>query len=256
LDQLLYIGLALTRLAAAFALMPVFGRALVPHLVRNSIFVSFALIVLALQPPEALMRPTPPLWIALFLRELFIGVSMGFLLGAVLWAFDAAGSIMDAKISGAASGEVVSPFSGEQTTLHGALLGQLALYIFVMFGGLSLFVSVLLESYVVWPLSASAPNFHMADSSIFEGRFERMMALAIGLAAPALVILTIVDSAMGLINRFAPQLNVFAASLSIKAWLTTFLILVFSAVIVRTILNEMVASAGAGRELMHLLARP
>ena len=45
------------------------------------------------------------------------------------------------------------------------------------------------------------------------------------LAAPAIVILLVIDMSFGLVNRYAPQLNVFALTLPIKAWLATGIIL-------------------------------
>jgi len=47
-NKTLILGVAITRIAAAFLVLPLFSNELVPATVRNSIFVSFALIVMVM----------------------------------------------------------------------------------------------------------------------------------------------------------------------------------------------------------------
>jgi type III secretion protein T len=248
-DQVLVLGVAITRIATAFALTPLLSRQVAPTLVRNSLFVAFGLIVLLMQPAYDPSPSRGGAWLALFAREAVIGLFIGFFFGGVLWAFEAAGQIIDAKI-GAAMAQVSDPFSGLDTTLNGAVLGRLANLAFMASGGLLVFVSAILSSYVIWPLDTAAPHLRPADLNLFEDEFARIMAIAVGFAAPALAVLTVVEGGMGLLNRFAPQLNVFAASLPIKAWLATLVVLATLGLMVDTIVNE---TAGRGEIVLQLL---
>jgi type III secretion protein T len=236
-DNAILLAVSTTRVAAAFLLMPILSPETVPALVRNSIFLIFGLIVLTLQPQIAQMELPVVQWILLFGKEALVGVVIGFFFGTMLWAFEAAGQIIDTKV-GATMAQVVDPLSGHQTSLNGEFLARLANFVFMFSGGLLLLVGVILDSFVIWPIGSLTPTLNMQSLALFEGEFARLMTLAVLFAAPAMVILFTVDAGLGLINRFSPQLNVFALSLSIKAWLATLILLAMLTGLIQLLLNE------------------
>src|SRR3546814_17876985 len=70
------------------------------------------------------------------------------------------------------------------------------------------------------------------------------MTAALLLAAPAIVIMLIIDLSFGLVNRYAPSLNVFALTLPIKAWLSTAVILLMIGALLDFVLQRLGASRG------------
>lgn len=214
-DVALLAGLSTTRIAAAFLLLPVFSPDTVPALVRNAIFLSLGLLSLALQPVLHLEGLSAAQWVGLFTKEAMLGLALGFGLGAFLWAFEAAGAIIDTKIA-VANGQLSDPMSGQQVTPTGALLGRLAGFLFMFGGGFLLFVGVLVESFALWPIAELGLRPRLGAVSIFEQHFADMMVLALLLAAPALVVMFAIDLALGLVNRYAPQLNLIGISMSLK----------------------------------------
>lgn len=219
-DQILLLGVATARIATAFLMLPLFGSDTVPALVRNSIFIALGLISLALQPPMSTAVIEPAQWVAIFAKEAFCGLIIGFFFGSVLWALESAGQIIDLKV-GATIGQITDPLTGNQTSLNGAFLSRLANIVFIFSGGLSLLVKVLMESYALWPIASPMPKLDPRGLILFEGEFGRMMVLATLFAAPVLTVLFLIDCGLGLMNRFAQQLNVFSLSLSIKAFAAT-----------------------------------
>lgn len=240
-DQVLLLGIATARIAVAFLIMPIFSPDLVPAMVRNSILVSLGIISLALQPPLEITLLGPGQWAGMFTKEVFVGLVIGFFFASVLWALEAAGQIIDAQI-GATTAQVQDPLSGQQTSLNGAFLGRLAGIVFIFSGGLSLLVHVLMISYALWPIAAPMPNLDMRGLPLFEGEFGRLMALAILFAAPVLTVLSLIDACLGLINRFAQQLNVFTLSMSIKSFAATAMLFLlvgsFATTIARDVLSR------------------
>jgi type III secretion protein T len=213
-----------TRIAAAFMLLPLLSPETVPPLVRNSIFLAHSDL------------PTVQ-WILIFGKEALIGVVIGFFFGTMLWAFEAAGQIIDAKV-GATMAQIVDPLSGHQTSLNGEFLARLANFVFMFSGGLLLLVGTILDSYSIWPIGSLTPVLSLRSLALFEGEFSRLMVLAVMLATPALAILYLVDGGLGLINRYAPQLNVFSLGLAIKSWIATAVILAMLTGLVQLLLNE------------------
>ena len=232
--QILWLALGLARTAAAFLMLPLLGSASVPPLVRNSIIVSCGLIVLLQQPDAGTLAVAGWAWMAVLCREIFIGTTIGFFFGGVVWSLQLAGQFIDDKI-GPNHAIFTDPFTGEQTSVFAVFLARLANYVFVSGGGLLYLTGVLLRSYAIWPISASGPSLRLVDSLRFTDAFQGMMALGVALATPVLLLLTFVEAGAGLLNRFAPKLNVFTASLSIKNWLAAWVLLLMSGMIVQTL---------------------
>lgn len=245
--------MATSRIAATFLLLPIFSSETVPTLVRNSIFVSLGVVSLALQPPLDPSLLGPGQWATIILKEVFVGIVIGFFFGSVLWALEAAGTIIDTKV-GATLAQVVDPLSGHQTSLNGAFLGRLAGVVFVASGGLSLLLRVLMESYAIWPVAAPMPVLDGRSLALFEGEFGRLMVLATLFAAPVLAVLFLIDAGLGLMNRFAQQLNVFSLSLSIKSFAATFVLLLLVGSYVTAILRDIASRPGVILDILRGMA--
>jgi type III secretion protein T len=219
-DGALLVALSSTRVAVAFMLLPLFAPETVPALVRNAIFIALGVLVLALQPPVASAGWQAPHWIGLFAKEALLGLALGFGLAAFLWAFEAAGQMVDMKV-GTSGLQLTDPMSGHQVSGSAALLGRYAGVLFISGGGFMLFVGTLLDSFRLWPVAQMAIVPRRAGQWLFEQHFAGLMDLAFLLAAPALVLMFAVDLVLGLVNRFAPQINLLAISASLKALAAT-----------------------------------
>ena len=215
-DLALLLGLAATRVAVALLLVPLFTSDLIPALVRSAIFLSIGALGLLLNPLPPPLPMSGLQWMGMFATEAFIGGAIGFMFGGMLWAFEAAGQIIDTKV-GTTQAMLSDPLSGHQTTLTGALFGRLGSWVFMAGGGFMVLVGLLLQSYALWPVRSALPPLAVAGAQLFEAEFGRIMLMSLMLAAPALVLLYVVDGVLGLINRFAQQLNVFSLSMSLKA---------------------------------------
>jgi type III secretion protein T len=242
-DTALLLGLSATRVAVAFLLVPLFTSDLIPALVRNAMFLAVAVLTLAMQPSA-----TPPVmsgwqWITMFAKEAFIGGAIGFLFAGVMWAFEAAGQVIDNKV-GTTQAQVMDPLSGHQTSLNGAFFARLASWVFMAGGGFMLMVGALLESYALWPVRSSGLSLAEGSARLFESEFGRIMALTLLVAAPALVLLYVVEGVLGLVNRFAQQLNVFSLAMSLKAIAATWIIWIQVATMVRLLQDDLLTRGG------------
>ena len=219
-DLALLLALSSTRIAVAFLLLPVFSPDTVPAMVRNAIFLAMGMLTLALQPAVPVETFGTWTWISLFIKEAALGLALGFGLAAFLWAFEAAGAIVDTKVS-VSNATLVDPMSGQQVPLTGALLGRLAGFLFMFGGGMLLFVGTLVESFQLWPIAQTNLVPREGAVQLFERHLADLMTLAFLIAAPALVVMFAVDLSLGLVNRYAPQLNVITISMSLKGVAST-----------------------------------
>ena len=236
------LALTVPRIAAAFLVLPLLSSSTMPALVRNSFFVSLAIFIY----PVAASGPaltTPALWPLIVVKELFIGASLGFLFGAVFWAVSAAGSLIDSKV-GSNLAAVLDPIQGHDTSLTGQLLSQLAAWLFMASGAFTLFLELLMTSYTIWPVTRTLPSLAPAGRDLMIEQFGGLLATTLMLAAPALVILSLIDLSLGFVNRYAPQLNVFALTLSIKAWVATWIVLLMLGTFVEVLMRRLAENCG------------
>jgi type III secretion protein T len=190
-------------------------------------------------------------WAALLAKEAFIGGAIGLLFAGVLWAFEAAGQLIDNKV-GTTQAQVNDPLSGHQTTLNGALFGRLAGWVFMSAGGFTLLVGALVESFSRWPVRQPLAGLAPGGMLVFEGELGRIMLLALRVAAPALLLLHVVEGVLGLMNRFAQQLNVFSLASSIKAVAATLIVLAQLVTLVQLLQDDLLRR---GSEVLQLVGR-
>lgn len=249
-NPLLALALVLPRVIGAFLMLPLMTQQTVPPMVRNSFMVSLGIMIL----PMALVG-LPPMenlgaieWPLIVVKEVFIGVAIGFCFGIVFWAVAAVGSVIDTQV-GMSMAQIFDPIQGHQVTLHGEFLSQLATWLFMASGAFLVFLDLLMGSYLLWPVTSYFPDLPAVGMNLFVGQFDYMMTTVLVMAAPVMVILLIIDLSFGLVNRYAPQLNVFALTLPIKAWLATALILLLIGVYVEILLERL----GSNRYLLGLI---
>jgi type III secretion protein T len=216
------LALVLPRVGAALLIAPLLAQETVPATVRNVFIFGVAITVLPFVAGEA-APGFGVTWLPLMLKELFIGAVIGFSFGIVFWALGSAGDIIDNKI-GAATAQAADPMSGINLAEFGRLLARLAGYLFVAFGGVRVFLDLLLSSYQVWPLAAPWPALEAAGTLFFIERSGDLLRLALLLSAPVWIVLALADVALGLVNRYAQQLNVYVLSMAVKSWLAALVV--------------------------------
>jgi len=243
-DNVILLSLSAMRVSIAFLLLPLFSKEGVPAMVRNSMFLSLALLSILVQPSAQVDLFSTAQWISLFAKEAFIGAVIGVFFGLFLWAFEAAGVVIDMQV-GASFALFFDPVVGNEVTLIGTFLSRWASFIFLASGGLMLMTGVLLESFVIWPLVEPISGLKEASVALFEAELSRFMNLAIRIAGPIMAVIFIIDLAMGLLNRFAQQFNVFFLSMSIKSIATLLVLIVMLPFLMGLLVDEVQTQSAA-----------
>lgn len=251
-DNVIVLSLSAMRISIAFLLLPLFSKESVPAMVRNSMFLSLALMSILIQPSAQVDQFSTTMWISLFAKEALIGAVIGLFFGIFLWAFEAAGVVIDMQI-GASFALFFDPVVGNEVTLVGAFLSRWASFVFLASGGLLLVTGVLLESFAIWPLVEPITSLKGASVALFEAELSRFMSLTLRIAAPIMAVIFIIDISMGLINRFAQQFNVFFLSMSIKSMATIVLLIILLPFLVDLLVNEMQIQAASLPSYLKLI---
>ncbi|OZG74403.1 EscT/YscT/HrcT family type III secretion system export apparatus protein [Hahella sp. CCB-MM4] len=247
---LLGTALCLPRIGAAFVVLPLLTQESVPALVRNSLFVSLAIMVYPIAFATIDPGSIPSyIWPFIVLKEIFLGACMGFLFGSIFWALSIAGGILDTQ-TGSNMANAMDPIQGHQTTPTGLWLSRFATWLFMVSGGFLIFLDVLLGSYKLWPIQEILLNLSLHSAMIFIQELEFIMTKALMIALPGMLVLALVDLSLGLINRFAQQINVLSLSMPIKFWLSSFILVISLGAIVEVVLKKLFAN----QELLDVMA--
>ena len=223
--------LAMARIGAAFAICPALTDSMIPGVARRAATLAFA--VLVLPAIHATIPPGEPnLWLfalAAF-REALIGFLIGFFAAVPFWIAENVGNFIDNQ-RGATMGEVYSPLSGAQVSTTGIFFTQLVSTIFFVGGAFFLFLGALYKSYAVWPVFApdALPGLAFISDAPVQilGTLDGMLKTTVVIAAPVIIVMFLATIGLGLVNRTAPQLNVFFLSMPIKSALGVALLIVY-----------------------------
>jgi len=141
----------------------------------------------------------------MLLEQVVIGVMMGLILQIVFAAVSAAGEFISLSMGFAM---MVDPNSGVQTPVISQFMVILATLVFVSIGGHLILIELLLDSFRLWPIGEPQLEMAMVWDVL---QWSILLFTGAGLIAlPAMIILLLTNSAMGVISRAAPSLNVFA----------------------------------------------
>jgi type III secretion protein T len=229
---------AMPRVGAAVTVAPLFPVSLFPTLLRGAVAVPLCLFLyphLAAHMPPTL---DPLIWVALVGKEAFIGALIGFAVGTLIWALESVGAMMDFQI-GLSNAQFFDPFGGHDAGPLSAFMVRLGIILFVVGGGLQVFVSVLFESFRLWPLASFYPALDERLAQFAGESAGSFVELVVRLAAPAILLLALIDLGFGLVNRVVPQLNVFYFTMPIKATVAALMIAIYLSYVAEVVTTQM-----------------
>ena len=230
-------SLTLPRLLAAFGLLPFFGRQALPGLLRNGVAVSLSLIVVpAVATQAASAHIGGALLFGLVMKEVLIGLLIGFPLASLFWAVEGIGFYVDNQ-RGSAMASSADPLTGSETSVLGILFTQAFTVYFMVSGAFILLLGLFYQTYEIWPVTQFMPTLGAAGPAFYLDVMDRMMRTVIVLSAPLIVGMFLAEFGLALISRFAPQLNVFFLAMPIKSGLAILLLIFYAPILFRQLLT-------------------
>lgn len=195
-------GAVFARTGAFVMVAPVFGSRLVPLRYRLVVAAAVSVFLLtALPEPEAVMLA--PLQV---FREVALGAALGFVLQTVFDALVVAGQLVSLGM-GLGFANLVDHRHGASVPVVGQLYLLLATLAFLAMDGHVAMVSLLADSFRAMPAGAARMDAASAGAVVEWG--GRMLSGALQVALPAVIAMTVVNVAFGVVSRAAPQLNLF-----------------------------------------------
>ncbi|MBL8949400.1 MAG: flagellar biosynthetic protein FliR [Myxococcaceae bacterium] len=219
-------ALLLARLLPTFVLTPMVGGDTTPTEVKLGLGVIIGMVCFPVIEPSLRQIPTGPVtFMAILLKEIFIGFTISFIVSIVFDAAQVAGQLVD-NMSGTNQAQIMVPSIQTSVSLYASLKLQLFITLFLTLNGHHIVIDALASSFRSIPLEAF-PRFSNGFWPFFDvviRVFADMMRISLALAAPVLLATFLTDLALGMINRVAPQVQVFFVAMQIKPAVTVLIV--------------------------------
>ena len=222
--------LGMARIGGAFAICPALADSMIPGVARRAAVLGFSCLVIpfikAGMPPG---EPNVGMFALLAVKEAFIGFLLGFFAAVPFWIVENIGNFIDNQ-RGSTMGEVYSPLSGAQVSTTAIFFTQIVSTLFFVSGAVLVFLGAIYASFSIWPVfpeGAVFPSFSSDAPVRILGYVDGMLRTTVVISAPVIIVMFLATLGLGLVNRTAPQLNVFFLSMPVKSALGIAMLVVY-----------------------------
>ncbi|WP_055108449.1 flagellar biosynthetic protein FliR [Paenibacillus ihumii] len=208
--------LVFCRMTAFFVVAPIFSSRGVPNSFKIGLSAAVALLIVIIKGFNQPV-PTDYSYILFIIRELLIGLLMGYVAQLLFTVIQMAGSFIDIQM-GFGIVNVIDPMTGSSAPVLGNFKYIIATLLFLSMNGHHYLLDAVIRSYNWMPLSNELFQ-RISQGNLSEflvSTFSQAFLLSFQLAAPLVVALFVTDVALGFLARTAPQFNVFVIGIPLK----------------------------------------
>ena len=213
-------GLIFARFMGAATLIPFLGGAMIPGQLKTGIplvFTTFLYPIISLSVDPTRVPAFGFAYFALVMKEIFIGYCLGHICSLPFYAVEIAGSFMDTQ-RGTTFAQVIAPLLGGQTSLLSQFYLLLFITIFLGVGGGHMVIGAIGESFrilpiLVWPTAVNPQAPFVNEAIKLTGD---VFYIGLQLSAPVVIAMLLTDMTLGVVNRTAPNVQVFWLGMPIK----------------------------------------
>lgn len=198
------------RLLAMFMAAPMFSHRSIPARVKIGLSLAIAVAIAPGLPAGNQVALNSPEAIALVIQQVMIGLSMGFTVRLTVAAIELAGELIGLQMGLSFAG-FFDPQSQAGGNAVSSWLGIVAMLILLSINGHLLIINALIESFRIFPVGAGLFSIREAGGIAVAG--AHIFSLGLQLALPFIAVLLVVNLALGVMMRVAPQLNLISVGM-------------------------------------------
>lgn len=212
--QIFHLLLVFSRLGSAMMLLPGLGEQTIAPRIKLLLALGTSVIVAPLVAPMLPDMPADPVSLLLILGgEIAVGIFIGTVARILFNALSIAGTLI-AFQTGLSSAQVLNPALAEQESLPGVLIGLMAIVIIFETDLHAMMVRGLVDSYMLFTPTHLPPVGDFTET--ITRVTSRSFRIGLQLAAPFIVISTVLMAALGLLSRLVPSLQIFFLALPLQ----------------------------------------
>lgn len=206
--------LVFMRVGGVLMLIPGFGEIFVPMRVRLFIALGLCLTLAPIVGPELPAPPAAPAELLVLLGgEILIGIFLGMIVRILFSALNTAGTVI-AYQTGLGFAQFYDPSQGTQSALVSSFLTVVGLTLLFTTGLHLVLLQAIRDSYILFPVGRIPPMSGFAElATLFVAQSFRV---GLQIAAPFVVYGIVFYTALGILARLIPRMQVFFIALPVQ----------------------------------------
>ncbi|MCP5145849.1 MAG: flagellar biosynthetic protein FliR [Gammaproteobacteria bacterium] len=200
------------RVSALVMAAPIIGTRTVPMQIRASLALLITAVLVPVVPRTGVIDAFSPEGIATCVAQVLTGVGIGLALRLIFMVMEVAGQII-AQQMGLGFAALIDPQSGAQVPVISQFYIIMATLLFLSVNGHLLMIEVLANSFDLIPISVE--SIGRGGLMAVVDWAGSLLAIAVQMSLPVIVALLVVNVALGVMGRAAPQLNIIAVGFPI-----------------------------------------
>ena len=225
--------LFLLRMTSMFLVAPFFSSDIIPYRTRATIGFLIAIVIFPIASKGGYgVTDSMGIYAIFALREIVIGLFIGFLSTIIFVGFQLAGQFFAVQI-GFGMSEVLDPLAQVSIPVIGQIKNMIALLVFLYINGHHFLIRALVRSYELAPVflinGVAAQKF--TDNLIYS--ISGMFLVAFKIALPIIGTVFLIYVAMGVLGKTAPQMNVMMLGFPINISVAFALLILLSPLVIR-----------------------
>ncbi len=199
--------LVFVRVFALFIAAPILGDRAIPMLLRMLLSIFIALILVMITKVNIDVGEVNLWFIAMSaLREMVVGLMIGFFMHLIFWGISFAGSIMGFNL-GLSLAELISPMQEMNADVISLSIYFLGMFVFLLIDGPEFLIRSLFYSFKVIPLNGVILSKQVENSLLRQS--AEVFVIAVKIASPIMVTFFLLTIAEGIMSKIIPQMQVF-----------------------------------------------
>ena len=202
------------RMTGLFILSPIFGRNNLPAVFKIGFSFFLAIIFVNVNDiPIVSMSSNITLYALYIIKELIVGLVIGYATYVIMSAIYLAGQMIDMQV-GFGSVNVLDATSNIQVPLTSNFYYMYIILIFITLNGHFFIIQALFRSFELIPIDSLGFNANFTPELI--DIMQQMFEIALRIAAPIIATIFVADVVLGVLSRTIPQMNVFQLGMPLK----------------------------------------
>lgn len=204
----------LARVMGAMAFAPIFGNMTVTRRVRIMLGIAVAFIMFTANPYTPLGYTTFIGYTVILIKEIVVGLSLGFMTNMVLNVINMAGHCIDREMGFSMVSNFDQTFNTE-TTITAQFYSMMIMIIMLVLNLHYYILSALSDSFTLIPLG----NVKVDTGILYDTMIQFMtdyFVIALRISLPILIAIMLLNMVLGVLAKTAPQMNMFVVGIPLK----------------------------------------
>jgi len=213
IDQAMAYIWPFVRIGAFLVVMPLVGGSFVPTRVRLLLAIVLTVAITPIVPQPDAVDVFSAAGLVTMIREIAIGVALGFLVQLVFDAIALGGQVIGMSM-GLGFAVFLDQARGVNIPVLGQLFLMLGMLVFLTLDGHLALIRMLVYSFQAWPIAEG--GLSLPALGLILDWTGQVFVFAMKISLPAVTAILVVNLAFGVMSRAAPTLNLFAVGFPVS----------------------------------------